>query len=68
MPSDSNNAKALLAIGDADPKSASDAAVSTKLKTDSPPAEYKCPISLEVMRDPVITPTGISYDRYSIEK
>ncbi|CAN6465510.1 unnamed protein product [Victoria cruziana] len=32
-----------------------------------PPA-FRCPISLELMKDPVIICTGISYDRQSIER
>ncbi|EER92576.1 hypothetical protein BDA96_01G469600 [Sorghum bicolor] len=31
------------------------------------PAHYRCPISLDLMRDPVTAPTGITYDRESIE-
>ncbi|KAF3959234.1 hypothetical protein ACB098_09G067300 [Castanea mollissima] len=32
------------------------------------PPYFLCPISLEIMKDPVIVPTGITYDRESIEK
>ncbi|KAK8928177.1 E3 ubiquitin-protein ligase PUB23 [Platanthera zijinensis] len=32
------------------------------------PSYYLCPISLEIMRDPVTLPTGITFDRDSIEK
>ncbi|KAJ4811005.1 U-box domain-containing protein 21 [Rhynchospora pubera] len=32
------------------------------------PTHFRCPISLDLMRDPVITSTGITYDRQSIEK
>ncbi|KAF9680797.1 hypothetical protein SADUNF_Sadunf06G0158800 [Salix dunnii] len=32
------------------------------------PSFFLCPISLQIMRDPVIVPTGITYDRESIEK
>jgi hypothetical protein len=40
-----------------------------KLKNeDDIPQNYICPISYEIMIDPVITPYGISYDRESIEK
>jgi hypothetical protein len=40
-----------------------------KLKNeDDIPQNYLCPISYEIMIDPVITPYGISYDRESIEK
>jgi hypothetical protein len=31
------------------------------------PAHFQCPISLDLMRDPVTAPTGITYDRESIE-
>jgi len=31
------------------------------------PAHFRCPISLDLMRDPVTGPTGITYDRESIE-
>lgn len=34
----------------------------------SPPAEFLCPITLELMRDPVIVATGQTYDRTSITK
>lgn len=32
------------------------------------PTFFLCPISLEIMKDPVILSTGITYDRVSIEK
>ncbi|KAH7541827.1 E3 ubiquitin-protein ligase PUB23 [Ziziphus jujuba] len=32
------------------------------------PSHFLCPISLQLMRDPVIVSTGITYDRESIEK
>ncbi|KAJ0253533.1 E3 ubiquitin-protein ligase PUB22 [Hirschfeldia incana] len=32
------------------------------------PSFFLCPISLDIMKDPVIVPTGITYDRDSIEK
>ncbi|XP_047326155.1 E3 ubiquitin-protein ligase PUB23-like [Impatiens glandulifera] len=32
------------------------------------PSYFLCPISLQLMRDPVIISTGITYDRQSIEK
>ncbi|KAI4365765.1 hypothetical protein MLD38_021723 [Melastoma candidum] len=32
------------------------------------PEEFRCPISKEVMRDPVIVSTGQTYDRFSIQK
>ncbi|XP_057466572.1 E3 ubiquitin-protein ligase PUB23-like [Actinidia eriantha] len=32
------------------------------------PPFFLCPISLELMKDPVTVPTGITYDRESIEK
>jgi hypothetical protein len=32
------------------------------------PPFFICPISLEIMKDPVIVPTGITYDRESIER
>ncbi|KAG0461019.1 hypothetical protein HPP92_021004 [Vanilla planifolia] len=31
------------------------------------PSHFLCPISLDLMKDPVILPTGITYDRRSIE-
>lgn len=31
------------------------------------PEEFRCPISLEMMKDPVTAATGITYDRQSIE-
>ncbi|CAA7401377.1 unnamed protein product [Spirodela intermedia] len=31
------------------------------------PAHFRCPISLELMKDPVTLPTGITYDRRNIE-
>jgi len=38
----------------------------------APPAEvpsyFLCPISLQLMRDPVTLPTGISYDRAAISR
>ncbi|KAH6822548.1 hypothetical protein C2S53_009025 [Perilla frutescens var. hirtella] len=32
------------------------------------PSHFKCPISLDLMKDPVTLSTGITYDRQSIEK
>ncbi|KAK9714826.1 hypothetical protein RND81_06G122800 [Saponaria officinalis] len=32
------------------------------------PNQYRCPISLDTMKDPVILSTGITYDRENIEK
>lgn len=32
------------------------------------PSYFLCPISLEIMKDPVTIPTGITYDRESIER
>ncbi|PKU83249.1 E3 ubiquitin-protein ligase PUB23-like [Dendrobium catenatum] len=32
------------------------------------PSYFLCPISLQIMRDPVTLPTGITYDRESIEQ
>lgn len=32
------------------------------------PSHFRCPISLDLMRDPVTLSTGITYDRQSIEK
>lgn len=34
----------------------------------SPPSEFLCPITLDLMRDPVIVSTGQTYDRTSIAK
>lgn len=34
----------------------------------SPPAEFLCPITLDLMRDPVIVATGQTYDRTSITR
>lgn len=33
-----------------------------------PPGDFRCPISLELMSDPVILATGQTYDRVSIQK
>lgn len=33
-----------------------------------PPQEYVCPISLELMRDPVIIETGQTFDRYGVTR
>ncbi|CAN6311614.1 unnamed protein product [Urochloa humidicola] len=33
---------------------------------DEPPPEFLCPITLDLMRDPVAAPTGITYDRAAI--
>lgn len=32
------------------------------------PTHFRCPVSLDLMKDPVTLPTGITYDRTSIEK
>lgn len=36
-------------------------------KTEYPP-DFRCPISMEVMKDPVTIVSGVSYERKSIEK
>ncbi|KAK3405888.1 U-box domain-containing protein 9 [Eucalyptus grandis] len=41
---------------------------SFSLRTLACPEEYRCPISKELMRDPVIVATGQTYDRPSIQK
>ncbi|GMH16104.1 hypothetical protein Nepgr_017945 [Nepenthes gracilis] len=43
-----------------------DQTAETELK--SPPANFLCPISLDLMNDPVILSSGITYDRSSIER
>lgn len=45
--------------------------VSTSGRSDvvvNPPDEFRCPISLDLMRDPVIVATGQTYDRTSIAR
>uniref|UniRef100_A0A0D9VRQ7 U-box domain-containing protein n=1 Tax=Leersia perrieri TaxID=77586 RepID=A0A0D9VRQ7_9ORYZ len=46
-------------------------AVTSKASPPAPPLEipahFRCPISLDLMRDPVTAPTGITYDREGIE-
>ena len=37
--------------------------VSASISTDDAPQFFKCPISFEIMTDPVITPSGHSYER-----
>ncbi|KAG6762150.1 hypothetical protein POTOM_032637 [Populus tomentosa] len=37
-------------------------------KTPVIPDDFRCPISLELMKDPVIVSTGQTYERYCIEK
>jgi len=39
------------------------------MTTESTPAppEFKCPITLEIMRDPVILPDGHTYERVAVE-
>ncbi|KAL3815205.1 hypothetical protein ACJIZ3_016473 [Penstemon smallii] len=32
------------------------------------PQDFRCPISMELMKDPVIISTGVTYDRINIEK
>lgn len=32
------------------------------------PTNFRCPVSLDLMKDPVTLSTGITYDRFSIEK
>ncbi|KAK8970936.1 U-box domain-containing protein 21 [Platanthera guangdongensis] len=44
-------------------------AASLPVLTDPPvPDHFRCPISLDIMKDPVTAPTGITYDRQCIEK
>lgn len=33
-----------------------------------PPQDFRCPISMEIMKDPVTIITGVTYDRKNIEK
>ena len=53
------------------PKQTSSVQISTtaaRNQDDDPKELYCCPISGEIMEDPVITPSGITYDRKSIER
>uniref|UniRef100_A0A0D9V7A1 RING-type E3 ubiquitin transferase n=1 Tax=Leersia perrieri TaxID=77586 RepID=A0A0D9V7A1_9ORYZ len=34
----------------------------------SPPSDFRCPISLDLMRDPVVVASGQTYDRESIDR
>eukprot|EP01046_Picozoa_sp_COSAG06_P097819 COSAG06_NODE_43915_length_368_cov_0.319703_1_plen_59_part_00 len=36
--------------------------------TDEPPQEFLCPISQQLMRDPVFTDAGHTYERSDIER
>ncbi|KAK9073613.1 hypothetical protein SSX86_007937 [Deinandra increscens subsp. villosa] len=40
----------------------------SSLKELTTPSDFRCPISLDLMKDPVTLSTGITYDRESIEK
>ncbi|CAA0842491.1 E3 ubiquitin-protein ligase PUB23 [Striga hermonthica] len=40
----------------------------TQTQVDTPPDHFRCPISMELMRDPVTISTGVTYDRKNIEK
>lgn len=42
------------------------ASSSSSISEPSVPADFRCPISLELMRDPVVVATGQTYDRESI--
>ncbi|KAM1186258.1 hypothetical protein ACFXTH_015401 [Malus domestica] len=35
---------------------------------DFPPYHFRCPISIELMKDPVTISTGVTYERNNIEK
>ncbi|WOL16502.1 protein spotted leaf 11-like [Canna indica] len=48
--------------------SAEDVTSSDGTKTPVVPDDFRCPISLELMRDPVIVSTGQTYERVFIEK
>ena len=45
----------------------SDVDIITELDENAPP-EYKCPITLSIMKDPVIMPDGQTYEREAIER
>ncbi|KAK4742872.1 hypothetical protein SAY87_000873 [Trapa incisa] len=64
--------EALLALREIKTRRPSSDARSPSLKllgaATSCPEEYRCPLSKELMRDPVILSTGQTYDRLSIQK
>ncbi|PWZ07799.1 U-box domain-containing protein 16 [Zea mays] len=41
---------------------------STKKGTPAPPPDFRCPITLDIMRDPVVVASGQTYDRDSISR
>ncbi|KAI4336125.1 hypothetical protein L6164_014693 [Bauhinia variegata] len=46
----------------------SESSCSTEIRTYINPEDFRCPISLELMTDPVTVSTGQTYDRASIQK
>ncbi|KAL8500585.1 hypothetical protein ACS0TY_020242 [Phlomoides rotata] len=40
----------------------------SEMSCGDPPLDFRCPISMEIMKDPVTIITGVTYDRKNIEK
>ncbi|XP_009390871.3 U-box domain-containing protein 21-like [Musa acuminata AAA Group] len=61
-------AAAKLSLFMASPRRSRESNLKTNLALDvAIPTHFRCPISLDLMRDPVTASTGITYDRQSIE-
>ncbi|CAK9019275.1 unnamed protein product [Durusdinium trenchii] len=58
-------------LGAARPATPSETAATFKAMTGSPelstPADFICPITQDIMEDPVVAADGVSYERYAIE-
>ncbi len=39
-----------------------------KLKAGEPASAFTCPLTMEVFRDPVMTPSGLSYERSALNE
>ncbi|KAK4763437.1 hypothetical protein SAY87_012875 [Trapa incisa] len=57
--------KVVLMVGSSEQE---EAATSDQTELLTIPSHFRCPISLDLMKDPVTLSTGITYDRESIEK
>ncbi|CAO2177736.1 unnamed protein product [Urochloa humidicola] len=51
-----------------DPKHPDAAEVDEEAEPPAPPPDFRCPITLDIMRDPVVVASGQTYDRESIAR
>jgi len=68
QPSSSSAKASTAASAETAPPAMDSSTLDTATMADAPPSEYKCPITLELMDQPVIAPDGHIYEKAAIER